>query len=188
VLVFVLSSFRGERISIMVAARTAGALLFAAALLTLCPAAARAQFYQYRDSRGNMVITDHPPAGSHAEEKLLKDDGISWSSRGEADMTSSGETAGEKPEPAARPDYSRVTVVMYRTNWCGYCKQVAAYVRSLGAGLVEYDIDRDPEKKAEMRRKSGGSSSVPLIDIDGTIIRGFSAPAIKAAVERSASR
>jgi hypothetical protein len=39
-----------------------------------------------------------------------------------------------------------------------------------------------------MKKKSGGSSSVPLIDIDGTIIRGYSQSAIKAALDRSAAR
>ncbi len=39
-----------------------------------------------------------------------------------------------------------------------------------------------------MKKKSGGSTGVPLLDIDGAIIRGYSPPAIKAAVERSAAR
>jgi glutaredoxin len=155
------------------------------------PTRAWGQFYQYRDDKGNVVISDHAPQGKDAKEKTLRDDGISWSSRGEADIPVAGkEQKGQAaPEESQRkPDYSGVTVVMYRTDWCGYCKQAATYVRSLGAKLVEYDIDKDPEKKAEMRKKSGGSSGVPLIDIDGTIIRGYSQGAIKAAMQKSASR
>lgn len=77
---------------------------------------------------------------------------------------------------------------MYIADWCGYCKQARQYIRSLGACLIEYNIDKEPDKKDEMRRKSGGTTSVPLIDIDGTIIRGYSQPAIKAALDSSISR
>ena len=62
------------------------------------------------------------------------------------------------------------------------------YVRSLGANLVEYDIEASPDRKEEMKTKSGGSTAVPLIDIGGIIIRGFSPEAIKSALERAASR
>ena len=160
--------------------------------LLLLPHRAAAQFYQYTDEKGNVVITDAPPQGREAKKKELRDDSVSWSSRSAADIPTAddGERGrGASTEEAKRkPDFSSVTVVMYRTNWCGYCKQAAAYVRSLGAGLIEYDIDRDADKKAEMKKKSGGSTAVPLLDIDGTIIRGYSPPAIRAAIERSAAR
>ena len=62
------------------------------------------------------------------------------------------------------------------------------YVRSLGANLVEYDIEASPDRKAEMKGKSGGSSSVPLLDIGGIIIRGYSPEALKAAMDKVAAR
>ncbi len=162
------------------------------ALWSWMPQPASGQFYQYVDDKGNVVITDRPPTGKDAKEKQLRDDGISWSSRAEADIPASGEGRHAQATPVEeakrKPDYSGVTVVMYRTSWCGYCKQAATYVRSLGARLVEYDIEKDPDKKAEMKKKSGGSSGVPLLDIDGAIIRGYSPPAIRAAVEKSAAR
>ncbi len=169
-------------------------LLWSLALLALWsafPVQASGQIYQYTDRNGNVVYSDSPPQGVEAQEKRLKDDGISWSSRAEADIPSPEGKQNGRAAPAAatrKPDCSGVTVIMYGTSWCGFCKQAATYVRSLGAGLVEYDIDRDPEKKAEMKKKSGGSTGVPLLDIDGTVIRGYSPAAIKAAVERSAAR
>jgi glutaredoxin len=62
------------------------------------------------------------------------------------------------------------------------------YVRSLGANLIEHNIETDQEKKEEMKKKSGGSTSVPLLDIEGQIIRGYSQEAIKSAIERSLVR
>lgn len=62
------------------------------------------------------------------------------------------------------------------------------YVRSLGVNLTEYNIETDQEKKEEMKKKSGGSTAVPLLDIEGQIIRGFSQEAIKSAIDRSLAR
>ena len=62
------------------------------------------------------------------------------------------------------------------------------YVRSLGVNLVEYNIDTDREKKEEMKKKSGGATGVPLLDIEGQIIRGFNQGASKAAIDRSLVR
>ena len=45
-------------------------------------------------------------------------------------------------------------------------------MRSFGVDFTEYNIDRDKDKKDELKKKSGGSTSVPLTDIDGTI-RGY---------------
>jgi glutaredoxin len=169
-------------------------LLWSCVLLALWaafPGQAAAQIYQYTDRNGNIVFSDSPPQGANAAEKKLKDDGVFWSSRGEADIPvaeSKGAGKAVAAEDVKKPDYSGVTVVMYRTNWCGYCTKAAAYVRSLGAGIVEYDIDADKDKRAEMKKKSGGSTAVPLLDIDGAIIRGYSPTAIKAAVEKSAAR
>ncbi len=161
-------------------------------LWSLVPQHAVGQFYQYVDDKGNVVIADLPPQGRNAKEKQLRDDGISWSSRSEADIPAAADARNGLIAPAEetkrKPDCRGVTVVLYRTSWCGYCRQAATYVRSLGARLVEYDIERDPDRKAEMKKKSGGSSGVPLLDIDGAIIRGYSPSAIKAAVERSAAR
>jgi glutaredoxin len=50
--------------------------------------------------------------------------------------------------------------------------------------LVEYNIERDKKKREEMLVKSGGSRGVPLIDVEGIIIRGFNQDALKAAIER----
>lgn len=148
------------------------------------------QIYQYTDKNGNAVFTDSPPVGSKAKETGTKEDGIYWSAprqepAGREHATSpSGPTTDKKKTV----DYGSVTVEMYMTSWCGYCKQAGAYVRSLGANLVQYDIEAQPERKKEMKEKSGGSLAVPVIDIGGTIIRGYNPAAIKAAVERVAAR
>jgi glutaredoxin len=73
---------------------------------------------------------------------------------------------------------------MYMTSWCPYCDKARTYLRSLDVNLVEYNIERDKKKREEMLVKSGGSRGVPLIDVEGIIIRGFNQDALKAAIER----
>jgi hypothetical protein len=58
-------------------------------------------------------------------------------------------------------------------------------MRTLGVVAVEYNIDKDKDKKDEMRRRSGGTS-IPVIDVDGRVLRGFSPEAIRAALDQSA--
>ena len=53
--------------------------------------------------------------------------------------------------------------------------------------LVEYNIDKDKSKREEMLIKSGGSRGVPLIDIEGIIIRGYGENAIREGIEKRRS-
>ena len=58
-------------------------------------------------------------------------------------------------------------------------------MRSLGVDFAEYNIDKDSGKKDELRRKCG-RTSVPVIDIEGTIIQGYNPDAIQAALDQHA--
>ncbi len=56
-------------------------------------------------------------------------------------------------------------------------------MRSIGVDLVEYNIDKDKSRRDELQRKVG-RTSVPVFDIDGTIIQGFNQASIQAALDR----
>ena len=83
--------------------------------------------------------------------------------------------------------YRDIYVIMYMTSWCPYCVKAREYLRSLDVHLIEYNIERDKSKREEMLSKSGGSTGVPLIDVEGIIIRGYNSNALRAAVERRRS-
>ena len=57
----------------------------------------------------------------------------------------------------------------------------------MNVNLVEHNIEKDKSKREEMLQKSGGSRGVPLIDVEGIIIRGFSQSAMKEAIEKRRS-
>ncbi|WP_095101352.1 glutaredoxin family protein [Pseudomonas sp. Irchel 3A5] len=72
-------------------------------------------------------------------------------------------------------------VVMYATEWCGYCKQTRRFLDSKGIPFKEYDIEKSDEGRKAY--EALGGRGIPLIDVNGTIIRGFSEEAILAALK-----
>ncbi len=89
--------------------------------------------------------------------------------------------AGIHQAEAARP-YSSIKVIMYMTDWCPYCIKAREYIKSLGVQLIEYNIERDQSKARESMEKSG-RRGVPVIDVEGILIPGYSPERIKSAVE-----
>jgi hypothetical protein len=53
----------------------------------------------------------------------------------------------------------------------------------MGVSLVEYDIERDPAKGQELILKSG-SPGVPVVDVEGIIIKGYAPEMMRQAIER----
>lgn len=82
--------------------------------------------------------------------------------------------------PSNRESFRGVRVVMYKTSWCGYCKKAEALLTSLGVSLVQYDIEKDKQRQAEM--KSMGGTGVPFIVIGDKRIRGYTESGIMAAL------
>jgi len=68
------------------------------------------------------------------------------------------------------------------TDWCGYCRKAREYLHSLGVNLIEYDIEKDKGKREEMHKRGG--KGVPLIDVEGILIKGYSPDLIKGAIEK----
>jgi len=68
-------------------------------------------------------------------------------------------------------------VVVYKTDWCGVCKQLTAYLDRKGVKYVAKDIEKDPVAASELRAKSEKkglkTGSVPVIDVRGELMVGF---------------
>lgn len=65
-----------------------------------------------------------------------------------------------------------MSVTVYSTPTCVYCKMVKKYFVSQNIQFIEIDVSRDRKAAADLVSKSG-QLGVPVIDIDGTIIVGF---------------
>ena len=142
------------------------------------------EVYKWKDKDGNMIFSDTPPpSGVDVEVKEFKED-TTEKPKAKENINiprPKSETSREK-----RP-YRDIHVIMYMTSWCPYCVKAREYLRSLDVNLVEYNIEQDKKKREEMLVKSGGSRGVPLIDVEGIIIRGYNPDALKAAIERRRS-
>jgi glutaredoxin len=89
----------------------------------------------------------------------------------------------KEPQGEPKRAYGAIDVILYQTSWCRYCAQAREYLQNSGVSLVIYDIERDSDKLQEMTAKSG-SRGVPVIDVEGIIIRGYSVKAMSDAIER----
>ncbi|MBI2675167.1 MAG: glutathione S-transferase N-terminal domain-containing protein [Candidatus Aenigmarchaeota archaeon] len=72
-------------------------------------------------------------------------------------------------------------VTIYTAKWCPWCQKAKAYFRQNNISFVEKDVESDEKYGQEVMHKSG-QLSIPVIDIDGTIIVGFDRPAIDRAL------
>ena len=63
-------------------------------------------------------------------------------------------------------------VVVYTTQWCGYCAAARELLRSKGVEFEDIDVDTDPGRRQEMIEKSGGRT-VPQIFINDESIGGY---------------
>ena len=76
---------------------------------------------------------------------------------------------------------AQARVVLYATDWCGYCKQTKRFLDSKGIPFKEFDIEKDAE--ARKAYEALGGRGIPLIDVNGTLIRGFDPDEILAALK-----
>jgi glutaredoxin len=66
-----------------------------------------------------------------------------------------------------------VTVEIFSTPSCGYCKQAKEYLKKLGINVNEKDITKNPRYMQEFTRRVGSHSGVPVIFLKGVKIIGF---------------
>lgn len=94
------------------------------------------------------------------------------------------------PSDASAPSPADLGVdaIVYGADWCKPCHLAEDYLKKKGARVVKKDIEEDPAAAAEMREKlkrAGlGGSSIPILDVGGTILKGFSEGAIDSALKR----
>lgn len=76
-------------------------------------------------------------------------------------------------------DLSNVDVTVYGASWCGPCHNAMDYLKKRGQKFVFKDVDKDRSARDELERKvarlgSGNTRSIPIIDVGGRLLFGFS--------------
>jgi len=83
----------------------------------------------------------------------------------------------------AVPEHTRANarVVLYSTDWCGYCKATRRFLDQKGIPFKEFDIEKNPA--ARQAYEALGGRGIPILDVNGTLIRDFNPEAILAALK-----
>jgi glutaredoxin-like YruB-family protein len=71
-----------------------------------------------------------------------------------------------------------MSVVIYSTATCGWCKKTKAFFEANNITFTDYNVGEDEKKAEEMFAKSG-QMGVPVIDIDGNIVVGYDEARLK---------
>jgi glutaredoxin 3 len=86
-------------------------------------------------------------------------------------------TEGPRERSERSPGESRVEtegeVVMYSTNWCGYCQRARNLFERKGVAVREIKLDDEPEQRPAMLQRTGGLRSVPQIFIGELHVGGY---------------
>jgi len=105
-----------------------------------------------------------------------------WGSRALGDgLTEEVEKTAPVEAEAAREE---PRVVLYMTSWCGYCRKARRLLDKLDVPYEAKDIEASREAAREYRAKAGDYAGVPLLDIDGRIVKGYDAELIDDLVSR----
>ncbi|MCC6525134.1 MAG: NrdH-redoxin [Polyangiaceae bacterium] len=111
--------------------------------------------------------------------------------------------AHEQPEPGTDRDapprstpplddpraLSGLTAIVYGAAWCEPCHIAEAYLRRRGVTVVHKDIDEDSAARAEMvqklERAGMRGAGIPVLDVGGVLVQGFSPPAVDRAIQKA---
>lgn len=74
-------------------------------------------------------------------------------------------------------------IKIYSTSWCPECIQVKKYLDFKGIEYSEINVADKQEDREEVIKVSG-QKTVPVIEIDGTVIVGFNRALIDKAINK----
>ena len=137
------------------------------------PAESRRVYFQFLDDRGAVRFVER-----------MDDVPAAWRDRVGFVELDRPPPMARVPAPPARETYARgrrpagpggavPNVVLYYADWCPWCKKAKAHLKKRGVDFVLRDVD-DEAVLNELIEKTG-QSSIPVIDVNGKILKGFDA-------------
>lgn len=93
----------------------------------------------------------------------------------------------DQDDPEVKAALQEVDIQIYQADWCGVCERARLFFETNNLPYRGHDIESDSSIKERMRRLSGGTS-VPVILIDGEVLRGFSEASVESALTAAVKR
>jgi glutaredoxin len=89
--------------------------------------------------------------------------------------------------PATPAQRAQVRVTIYTTRWCPACAGARSWLSARGIPFDDRDVEESPAAMARMR-SINRAGTVPTIVVEGAVVAGFDAEALRTAVDRAAHR
>ncbi len=145
-------------------------------------ASAKRLYYQFNDARGQVRFVerlDEVPEAARASVGFVKLDvppPLSPADARQARDTQIARRGGVRPVSGSAAGTGQPLVIVYYADWCPACRKAKAYLNRKGVPFQVRDVD-NPAAQQELVRKTG-RRSIPVIDVGGRILTGFSPQAI----------
>ncbi len=102
-------------------------------------------------------------------------------------LAPSASTSAAPPHPATPGEFA---VVIYGAEWCKPCHDAERYLKRRGTPVTLKDIEKNQLARAELQQKLKqanlpGTAQIPIIDVGGQLLVGFSPSAIDRALKRA---
>jgi glutaredoxin-like YruB-family protein len=143
-----------------------------------------AGFYRYIDESGSVrFVTSLAEVPRHLRDRAqpVTQNRVQRAPASAAAKPPPRATRKERAEPALARNRE---VVVYTTSWCGWCRKTLAFLDQNGIAYENRDIEADDTWRDELEEKTGGTS-IPVVEIDGQIIRGYDPARMRQLLESS---
>lgn len=144
-------------------------IIFCLYVGVFCFTSASADIHKWVDENGKIHYGDRPPESSNIQTLEISVESFSSVEIRELNPDDLSVLAREQKDTAGNKK-----VVMYSTQYCGYCKKAKAYFNSKGISYSERDINEDASARKQWQKLNG--TGVPLILVGKSKMSGFSVP------------
>jgi glutaredoxin-like YruB-family protein len=135
-------------------------------------------YYQYVDDSGTVHFVqnlgDVPARWQSRAGRIEVEKTAPAPRRGGSRPAATGRAAAKQPSRKPVAYRTSPEVVVYTTTWCGWCRKTLAFLDERGVRYVNKDIEANDWNREELIEKTG-RTSIPVVEINGEIIRGFNA-------------
>ena len=134
--------------------------------------AGRKVYYQFIDDAGTVRFV----GSLDAVPPHLRETAGRVETAGAITRTVAAPSAGDRPYsnvPDAPRRAALTDVTVFTAPWCGWCRKTLAWLDQRGVTYVNKDIEAAPRHREELIRKTG-RTTIPVVEIDGALIRGYS--------------
>jgi glutaredoxin-like YruB-family protein len=135
-------------------------------------------YYQYVDDSGTVHFVqnlgDVPARWQSRAGRIEVEKTAPAPGRGGSRTAANGRAAAKSSARNPVAYRTQPEVVVYTTTWCGWCRKTLAFLDERGVRYVNKDIEANDWNRDELIEKTG-RTSIPVVEINGEIIRGFNA-------------